>query len=324
MTPQEQDPGRRGFLYAFPEPDLDLQIDLSDVVTGFEPILESRRAVVMRRLTEGFRLVPFQISLQVRRHLREIELSRGAKAQLVYLEGRPRKNPTDQIVDIVTQEFTWTRSAVHSSSQATTQTMLFGPRGRPHGDGHVVLGTSEPQLLTAEYAQCFLAVLAVLGHSYEAFFNSPSAASHPDRLHCHYWKEHLPIFDIAQPLDWPVTIVLEDASDLRVAAKRMATIAGQWSSRGCDVDFAFCFAEKSFQIVALPRVCGRKTPVNTLNNILDGGYETHFSTFGVLEAMGYLVAIRTIDALKRLIKTPQLYAEALQELGVRWEIGGAS
>jgi hypothetical protein len=327
MKRHEWEPGGHEFEYAFSRSDPELKIDLSEIVTGQEKgLLSAYRKNVLKRLNRGFTLVPYKIieqsqsglSLQYKglvvRHTFPVKFSHGVSARVVYLEGRPRTNP-EKKVDIVTQKFHRTRSTNSAQSQLKTLSALFGPRGRPHGKSHVVLGNQNlSQKMTCEAAELFLSVLALLGNTYEGFFNGPTAASHPMILHCHYWQERIPILSIDTPDEWPIEVAISKDRDVSQTAKWMAVKVAEFKKVKRDLDFVFRLDKGAIRAVAIPRVPYKRKPIKTLADGLEKKYDEHFGTFGVLEMAGYLVAVRTKDAFQKIHRNPYLYVESLKEL----------
>jgi len=225
------------------------------------------------------------------RHSLPVNFVSGGQGRVVFLDGRPPKQEREDRV---------THKLVRSPNIGTPSQIsaLFGPRGRPYGEGHVVLGNDKLiHELTPEAADFFLAAVVLLGEQYEGFFNG-AAPGGPERLHAQYWHRKTPIFDCKM---WPVSVERCAGSLVEVAR----WMVHQWEGHKNSCDFLFRSSGTDLRAVCIPRSPGRRRPTNNL-----------FGNFGALEMAGYALAVGSYDAFQQLKEYPAFYEEALQQVGV--------
>ncbi len=193
-------------------------------------------------------------------------------------------------------------------------TGLFGPRGRPYSEGHVVVGHDKlPQTMTKHTAELFLAVLTVLGSHFEDFFNGVAPgkpkANQPPKLHAQFLKRVVPIFDVAHIKDWPVLALRETLSTISEAGDWIKARVDEFAPlMKCDFLFRHYVAENTsaYTIVCIPRAENQIKP-----EILAG---EDFGAFGALEVAGYFLSVRTEQGYRRLQGNPRLYEQARRQL----------
>lgn len=277
--------------------DEDARIDLSGIESRSDAELLSLRKKVGAVLAPSLRRTRYRIadcgsdaSLDSDprpisfRHTQTVILNGGDLARVVLFHPRfSREDREDRVTHKILRE----RDAAKLSG-------LFGPRGRPYGEGHLVLGNDKlPHKMTKEAAEFFLAAMIMLGEKYEGFFNGVAPGG-PERLHAQYLYRKTSIFEAS---NWPVPI--------ERCAGELGAVA-HWMSKRSAVhenlcDFVFrCFGVNLLSI-CFPRQRGKRKPSN--------GW---FGNFGALEMAGYLLSVNA-DAFVTIVGNPLLYEEALKE-----------
>ena len=165
-------------------------VDVSELHTGREPTVNRVRADLQAKLAGSLARTRYQIletegPAAVRRFAFTVPFSGGDVASVQYLQGKPAAMPRE---DRVTHKFVrrWDAEQYEENGALSA---LFGPRGRPYGQSHVVLGNDKAlHAMTGNAAELFLAVLCIIGPQYEGFFNGVAPGG-PQRLHSQYWHK---------------------------------------------------------------------------------------------------------------------------------------
>lgn len=295
----------------------DPDIDVSWIRTGGEQATIMARADLHARLSRSFPLTRYQLdtvgsSATVQQLAFTEPFRTSGVASVQFLQGKPGWLPRE---DRVTHKVV-RRWDAEPFEENRTLSALFGPRGRPYGVNHVVLGNDKAlHAMTRHGAELFLAVLSVLGPQYEGFFNGVAPGG-PERLHSQYCHRQTTMFDaLASPQQWPIPFWFTAGRDLQETAVWMADQVPRFSHIGKRCDFLYRFeTNATFTAVCVPRRPECWEPIGALAGNDREEYKQHFGSFGVLEVAGCIMAIKSEAGFNRLRETPGMCEQALREL----------